>query len=420
MSQRRPRVSFSLFFSLLLLLLSSGFCYLGIRLISSGTWQSSSSHVLWFLLTLPFASILWLPLVHWRSRSQKMSKAHQAMISLSYGSLAFLSFLLLAAFARDILLFGASTVMFGVSHLSPIMGRGPATCQFSLGWLQGREASLVLLSCAFLLYVWGRWECFRTPRVKRVEIPVAKLPAELEGYRLVQLSDVHVGPTIRGPFVARIVAKVNSLNPDVVALTGDIVDGRVADLRDEVEPFSKLSARDGKFFVTGNHEYYWGAEEWSEEMKRLGISPLLNTHRLICRGQARVCMAGVPDFWGEPPSETQSGESLPAADAKILLAHQPKSIFSAAQNGFDLQLSGHTHGGQFLPWTLFIRFFQPFVRGLNRYGSMWLYVSCGTGSWGPPVRLGARSEITLLTLVNAERAPAPKTRKTLPLKPSFS
>jgi predicted MPP superfamily phosphohydrolase len=248
----------------------------------------------------------------------------------------------------------------------------------------------------------------RTARVKNVDIPVSGLPAALEGFTIVQITDIHVGPTIRGPYVQGIVEAVNRLKPDVVAITGDLVDGSVAELGAHVAPLSRLVARHGSFFVTGNHEYYSGALPWIAELRRLGIRVLHNEHVVIHREGKTLVLAGVPDFTAghfhddhrSDPTAAMAGAPADAG-AKVLLAHQPRTAPAAAKAGFDLQISGHTHGGQFWPWVHFVRFQQPFTAGLHRLDELWVYVSRGTGYWGPPKRFGAPSEITRLRLVAA-------------------
>jgi uncharacterized protein len=248
----------------------------------------------------------------------------------------------------------------------------------------------------------------RVARVVRVEVPIAGLPAALHGYSIAQISDIHVGPTIRRPYLNAIVTRVNALKPDAIAVTGDLVDGSVQRLALHTEPLSRLSAPDGSFFVTGNHEYYSGAEQWIAEVRRLGLRVLMNEHVIRRRGDAALMIAGITDYSAHlfNPGH-KSDPHLAAAGApddvavRILLAHQPRSAPAAADAGFDLQLSGHTHGGQFFPWNLFVPLQQPFVAGLNRVRSLWVYTSRGTGYWGPPKRFGAPSEITLVTLVPA-------------------
>ena len=245
----------------------------------------------------------------------------------------------------------------------------------------------------------------RTAQVKRVEIPLAGLPAGLHGFTIVQISDVHVGPTIRARYVEGIVEAVNRLNPDLVAITGDLVDGSVPELGAQVAPLARLVSRHGSYFVTGNHEYYSGVEPWLVELHRLGIKVLHNEHVVIERGGAKLVLAGVPDYSAGHFDEAHRSDAraalagAPAGAVKLLLAHQPRSAPAAAEAGFDLQLSGHTHGGQFLPWRFFVQFQQPFTSGLHKVGRMWIYVSRGTGYWGPPKRFGAPSEITELRLV---------------------
>jgi predicted MPP superfamily phosphohydrolase len=219
---------------------------------------------------------------------------------------------------------------------------------------------------------------------------------------------VHVGLTIKREYVDAIVEAVNGLKADIIAVTGDLVDGPVQELARHTAPLARLSARHGAFFVTGNHEYYSGERAWTAEFTRLGLRVLVNEHVVVTHGGAPLVVAGVTDYSAHhfnPEQRSDPAAALsgapPDAAAKILLAHQPRSAAAAARAGFDLQLSGHTHGGQFWPWTLFVRFQQPFTAGLHRLNDLWVYISRGTGYWGPPKRFGAPSEITLLRLVPA-------------------
>ena len=259
----------------------------------------------------------------------------------------------------------------------------------------------------------------RTAGIKRVDIPLKGMPAALHGFTIAQLSDIHVGPTIQRRYIQRIVDAVNALDADVVAITGDLVDGSVPDLREHIAPLAGLRARHGTFVVTGNHEYYAGAPAWIAELRRLGMTVLLNEH-VVLAGHARrgaqndeevsadsLVLAGVTDFTAghfdaahaSDPAGSLRG-APPGATTRVLLAHQPRSAPAAAAAGFALQLSGHTHGGQFFPWNLFVPLQQPFTAGLHKLRDMWVYVSRGTGYWGPPKRFGAPSEITLLRLVS--------------------
>ena len=253
----------------------------------------------------------------------------------------------------------------------------------------------------------------RTAAVVRVDVPIPGLPPAWHGFTVAQISDIHVGPTIRQHYVRRIVERVNTLQADLVAVTGDLVDGRVTELAAHVAPLADLRSRHGTFFVTGNHEYYSGAAAWIDELRRLGLTVLLNEHVVIPAADAAgvaakpLVLAGVTDFNAghfDPAHHSDPLRALAGAppDAvRVLLAHQPRSAAAAAEAGFDLQLSGHTHGGQFYPWNLFVRFQQPFTAGLHRWGTLWVYTSRGTGYWGPPNRFGSPSEITCLRLVAA-------------------
>lgn len=247
----------------------------------------------------------------------------------------------------------------------------------------------------------------RTPRIRTVEIECHGLPAAFDGFTIAQISDLHVGPTIRRRFVQRVVDAVNALDADVVAVTGDLVDGTVPELAGEVAPLRGLTSRLGSFFVSGNHEYYAGVHPWLAEVRRLGLRVLQNEHVVFERGGASLVLAGVTDYTAgyferSHASDPQAALRGAPADAsiRILLAHQPRSGPAAAAAGFDLQISGHTHGGQFFPWNFFVPLQQPFTAGLHRIEQLIVYVSRGTGYWGPPKRFGAPSEITCIRLVS--------------------
>jgi predicted MPP superfamily phosphohydrolase len=271
-----------------------------------------------------------------------------------------------------------------------------------------RDSALAVPLLALAVTAIGFINARRLAQIKRVDVPIAGLPRELDGYAIAQISDIHVGPTIKRAYLNAIVNKVNALKPDAIAVTGDLVDGSVQRLAMHTAPLSRLAAPDGVFFVTGNHEYYSGAEQWIAEVRRLGLRVLMNEHVIRHRGQASLMIAGVTDYTAQHFNPAhKSDPQLAVAGApdgvavKVLLAHQPRSAPAAADAGFDLQLSGHTHGGQFFPWNLFVPLQQPFVAGLNRVRSLWVYTSRGTGYWGPPKRFGAPSEITLVRLVPA-------------------
>jgi predicted MPP superfamily phosphohydrolase len=237
-----------------------------------------------------------------------------------------------------------------------------------------------------------------------VEIKLDKLPRALDGFTIVQLSDLHVGMTIDRAFVQRVVDHANRLSPDVIALTGDLVDGKVADLRDDIAPLGQLRARHGVFAITGNHEYFAGVDAWIAEITRLGARYLRNERVTIGAGDASFDLAGVDDYsahgfpgHGEDIAAAVTGRD--PARALVLLAHQPRQVRRASLHGVDLQISGHTHGGQIWPWHYIVRIQQGgLLAGRYQHGDTQLYVSRGCGYWGPPVRLLAPLEITRIIL----------------------
>lgn len=317
---------------------------------------------------------------HWRYGEQLVWAGLLAM--------GFFSSLLVLTVLRDVVLVTLA-----------LAGQGHAA--FSRGSAFGVPLAALAVTVAGLV------NARRVARVVDVQVPIARLPKALQGYSIVQISDVHVGPTIKRGYLEAIVSKVNALGPDAIAITGDLVDGSVNSLRTHTEPLARLAARDGVFFVTGNHEYYSGADQWIAELRRLGVTVLLNQHVTRERDGARLVIAGVTDYSAHLFDRAHRSDAQQAlrgaqdASVKILLAHQPRSAPAAAAAGFDLQLSGHTHGGQFFPWNLLVPLQQPFTAGLHRLHNLWVYTSRGTGYWGPPKRFGAPSEITRVTLVVA-------------------
>ncbi|MDQ0685843.1 putative MPP superfamily phosphohydrolase [Streptomyces achromogenes] len=247
---------------------------------------------------------------------------------------------------------------------------------------------------------YGTYGVLRGPRVKRVTVPLAKLPRAAHGYRIAVVSDIHLGPVLGRGFAQKVVDTINATQPDLIAVVGDLVDGSVKDLGPAAAPLSQLRARHGSYFVTGNHEYFSGAESWVAEVRRLGLTPLENARTEL----AWFDLAGVNDIAGESegqgPDFTRALGDRDTARACVLLAHQPVQIHDAMRHGVDLQLSGHTHGGQLWPGNFVAAAANPTVAGLERHGDTQLYVSRGAGAWGPPTRVGAPSDITVVELAS--------------------
>ena len=361
----RPSRSFVVVLSLLVLLL----VYIGMRLLPDLGLALAGNAAAVLLLGLIGALVP----VGLMSSSLRRRRWSNLVAWLGLLSMGLFSSLLVATLLRDAVLL----VLLPFGALTPAIAQGSALA-----------VPLVALAVTAIGYVNAR----RVARVVKVDVPIRDLPAELHGYAIAQISDIHVGPTIKRPYLNAIVNKVNQLGADAIAVTGDLVDGSVQRLAMHTEPLSRLKASDGVFFVTGNHEYYSGALEWIAEVRRLGLTVLMNEHVVRRRGRAALVIAGVADYTAHhfhPEHKSDPQRAVPGAPPE------------AAAAGFDLQLSGHTHGGQFFPWNLFVPLQQPFVAGLNRVRNMWVYTSRGTGYWGPPKRFGAPSEITLVRLVPA-------------------
>ncbi len=275
---------------------------------------------------------------------------------------------------------------------------------FLLTWIPTGALGVAGASTSF-----GLFEAFSGPKLTEITVPIANLPPSLEGLKIAQISDLHIGPTIRREFVERVVNQVLSAQPDIIAVTGDLIDGVPHRLTEHIAPLAKLKAPLGTYYVTGNHEYYWGAENWIRSLEKLGFTPLLNENRVIHHQGSKLLLAGVtdssahdfiPDHLSDPKRAAQTDE---ACHVKVLLAHRPDSCFAAEPEGFDLQLSGHTHAGQFFPWNIFVRLAHKYYRGLNRHGKMWVYVNAGTGYWGPAHRFLVPSEVTLIRLKSIQQ-----------------
>ncbi|UQU68271.1 metallophosphoesterase [Couchioplanes caeruleus] len=271
---------------------------------------------------------------------------------------------------------------------------------------RSRIVTAVVALIALVLLLWGYAEAMRVPRVRRIDVVLPRLGAGLDELRLVLLTDTHYGPIDRARWSRRVTGVVNSLNPDIVAHTGDIADGEVAQRREQAAPLGDIRARLARVYVTGNHEYFSGAQRWVEHMASLGWEALHNRHVVVTRDGSSLVVAGVDDRTaagsGVPGHHMDHEAALRGADPDLpvlLLAHQPHQIGGAVAHGVDLQISGHTHGGQIWPFHYLVRLDQPVLQGLSRHGDRTqLYTSRGTGFWGPPFRVFAPSEITLLTL----------------------
>ncbi len=381
-----PRFSFLLRLPVVLLLAHA---YVALRLAVAAT---PAAH--WFIPAL-LLLVYVLILGGFLTRRAAGRPAGDTLAWIGFLSLGLFSWLFVLTVLRDILLLALAAA-------NAISGGG---IDPSLMTSAVKATALAVPLASAVAVLLGLVNARRLARVVDVSVTVPGLPPALQGFTIVQISDVHVGPTIKRGYVGAIVDAVNALAPDAIAVTGDIVDGNVASLGEHTRPLARLKARHGVYVVTGNHEYYSGAAQWVTEFRRLGLTVLMNQHQTLTHQGAELVIAGITDFSAQHFDQAQASDPVaalrgaPPQAVKVLLAHQPRSAPAAEAAGFDLQLSGHTHGGQFWPWKFFVPLQQPFVAGLHRQGRLQVYVSRGTGYWGPPMRLGARSEITRIRLV---------------------
>lgn len=328
--------------------------------------------------------------------------------SWGYPLLGFFSILIAVLVIEDILIVLRKTTFFTLWNLNFKNFFGRYASRFRLlrrNHLVARAGRSIVMTVTLILFVVAYQNAF-SPIFPEISVPVANLPTPFEGYKIALLTDTHIGPTFHKQDLQRMVDGINSARPDLVAIVGDIADGMPEDLIEDMKPLKLLRAKDGIIYVTGNHEYYWSADSWMNTLRNIGAKVLFNSSFVIRREAAALAFGGVPDVQGErffPDhkinlEKTFGGVPHNADTLWILLAHQPKVIKQAIAAGVDLQLSGHTHGGQFFPWTWVVKLVQKHSAGLYFEGDTALFVSRGAGAWGPPLRLGVPAEVPILTL----------------------
>jgi predicted MPP superfamily phosphohydrolase len=390
-----------IFFAVSISILFLAYFYLGRRLISPSGLSPTKKRVLWLsFLVIP----LLMPLSFLFRFLFKNSILIDLMGWIAFVLIGFFSLVIILLMLKDII--NLSLRMYtGIKHA--IRGKdnkqkypiNPDRRRFIIN-----SINFGILGSSAFLTGFGMYEARRKAVIQNIAITIPHLPTKFEGFRIAQFTDLHVGPTIKRKFVQSVVDQINKLNANLIVCTGDLVDDLVSNIREDVSPIKDLYAPKGVYFVTGNHEYYVGVESWLDEIDRLGLTLLLDKHRLIEQDDQKIILAGVTDygakqFVAEHRSDPQAAlAQAPDGHVKILLAHQPRNIFTAANTGYDLQISGHTHGGQYFPWSMLVTLGQPYVSGLHKHDNTWIYVNRGTGYWGPPIRLGVPSEITVFTL----------------------
>jgi predicted MPP superfamily phosphohydrolase len=380
---------FLIFAGLLTVLSGLVHWYLWARLVRDAAWPTPwSTAAVWLLIGLGASIPLAVLALPWSPRWVSGPLSWTA-----YAWMGFLFYLFVLSLATDV-----------GRGMAAVVGATPADPERRLFLARSLAGGIALASV--LIGGWGIVKAARGFQIRRVRVPLAKLPGEAAGYVIAHITDMHVGPTLGRDFAEAVVAATNALIPDLIVVTGDLVDGSVEQLRDHVEPLRNLKARDGVFFVTGNHEYYSGADAWIAHLQVLGMRVLRN-ERVDIRGI--FDLAGVDDagsgrmlpHHGQDVAKAAAGRD--PERALVLLAHQPKALSDAVAAGVDLQLSGHVHGGQIMPFNWLAAIDQPVVSGLRRIKDTWIYVSEGTGYWGPPMRVGTVSEIARIELVPESR-----------------
>ncbi len=385
-----------------------GFIYLGSRLIVPSL-PLAARLTLWLLLGGMIANLLWLPFKRWQRQSGTLltGAATRLLEASAYNLMGFLSLLLFFTAASE----------FARLALRTLPNAWTASLVLALPAGMNPEAALALAIAALatFFFFWGRIAVAIGPRYRFVKV-VFPLPGKkrrrprfrkhkhaTQRIRIAQVSDLHIGRAIKKDYVARVARMITEQNADIACFTGDIGDGNTAALREDAAPLADIRTNHGTYYIPGNHEYYWGMQAWLAEFKRLGFKSVINRGEIIKTEAGQLFIAGTSDptaarFAEELPKIPERGES----DLAILLAHQPIFARSAEKKNYDMMLSGHTHGGQYIPWSWVVHLVYRFASGLYRFGGMLIYVNDGTGYWGAPLRVGTRLEITILDIYLAE------------------
>ncbi len=394
------------FFVIFASVLFIGCTYIALRLIprtSLRGWKRILAYVFCYLpmLNMPLRHTVrdmsrqGLPIAPWMDE----------VLFCSYVLIGSLSVVATVVFTFDIFLIGkwlykkfSSASKKSTQPSSP----APSAVNTSRRVFMQNSISAGLMAASGGLVAYGANEALFVPEVKHIRVPIENLPQEFHGYTFAQITDLHINRPVPPSRMEGIVEKIHALQPDAIAITGDLSDSFPHQVQAEFFPLSTLRAPDGVYFVNGNHEYYTNIGQWTRQVRKLGIDELINEHRVIQRGQKRLLICGVPDIQmshKSSPALAQRG-SL-EGDIKVLLSHQPQNIYDAADLGYHLHMCGHTHGGQLFPWTYVTDWVQPYIHGLYTVKNTKLYVNRGAGFWGPPLRIGAPPEIALLELISA-------------------
>jgi len=393
-------------------ILVTGFIYgfFGFRMISPLPLEAKWKTGLWAILIFCFAALILTMITRHRFPNHGITSSLSWVAFTCFG---FMTIIFPGILFKDICMGGYYLVR---KLLSPTGKNNRDTRASKVGITPSRRNFLTnagnaaLVGTALILTGYGINRVTRKPDVIKVDVPVKDLPDPFRGFTILQISDLHISMTLGKEYVQKVVDQAVREQADMIVFTGDLADGREKDMSKDASPLSVLNAPFGKYFVTGNHDYYSGALAWLNRIERLGFVPLINEHRIIEKENAQIVLAGITDYRagriipGHASDPEKALKDAPLSMPRIMLAHQPKSIFKTDPLGVDLMICGHTHGGQYVPWNFLVSLDQPYVHGLHRHNATQIYVSRGTGYWGPPLRVCAPPEITILRLVNGSPA----------------
>ncbi len=397
-----------MFFLVVVFVMTILYGYVGARLIAPFDISGIGLIIFWIILTLLAIAPLAGMILRIRGLENPLIDGILwiGYIGLGVFSLAFVAFVL-----RDL---GWLTGTLSFKILKSITNSSTGSIQMDPGRRQFllMSMNLGIVGVTSVLGGVGLFQARRRASIITQNIVISNLPPAFEGLRIAQISDLHIGPTIKAEYARTVVDQVNALNPDLIFFTGDMVDGSVVGLSEDVEPLRDLQSKHGTYFVTGNHEYYSGAEQWIDKVGELGMTHLKNEHRILEIDGASLAIVGVTDLMAHgvikshqtDPHKAMRG--VPDNMPSIMLAHQPGTADLTNDLSIDLMVCGHTHGGQFIPFNLAVAKTHRYLAGLYQHGNMQVYVNRGTGYWGPPLRLGIPSEITLFNLHSGKNEPS--------------
>ena len=362
------------------------FFYLSHQLTRFADMQIFEMILVIWIVFVAVGSTLAMPLVFWSEQGRKLSHQRPHLMKFSFYSMSYFSALIAFVGARD---FFAFFIQFYQVEL--------------LDTIYSKQVTYAILSISLIILFWSWRNVQMGARIVKKQLIDERFPKEVGGLRILQISDLHISHFVSREFVQNVVDLSIQQEPDLVFLTGDIVDGHVHNLKQQIELLGQLKSKHGVYYVVGNHEYYSNVQDCIEVIRSLGIRVLLNHFETIEIENKKLMIAGLLDpaarmFQMELPNFDRIKDHIQNHDYKMILIHQPHLANHAAQFGFDLQMSGHTHGGQFFPWNFMIRLAQKYPKGFYKIKNMHLYVNQGTAYWGPAVRFGTQCEITLLSV----------------------